>query len=146
MKLSFWAPLPRRQDGLPKDIYISLVGSLYQDSRTLVIGSVGASAAAFLTAMWTGEMWLLVFAVAVPSIACLRALDMRRFARRRKTLTVEAARVWELRYVIGAAVSVVLLGGWCVTTFIVSDDTFLRILTFAGLVAYMVGISGRNFP
>jgi diguanylate cyclase (GGDEF)-like protein len=146
MKISLWAGRLHRQDGLPKDIYISLVGSLYQDARSLFIGSIAAIAAAIITAIWTGEMWLLVYAVAMPAVAYLRAADVNQFNRRRQNLrSAEAARVWEVRYVIGSAASVALMGAWCVMTFAVSENDFLRILTFAGVVAYMIGISGRNF-
>ncbi|MBV9567362.1 MAG: EAL domain-containing protein [Hyphomicrobiales bacterium] len=131
---------------MPKEIYISLVGSLYQDGRTLFIGSIGVAAAAFITGAWTKEAWLLLCAVAMPIIGYLRVLDVRRFNRRRESIkTVEAARVWELRYVAGSAATVLLIGAWCLATFIVSQDPFLRLLSFAATLAYLTGISGRNF-
>ena len=146
MRLSFWAGRLQRHEGLPKEIYISLVGSLYQDERTLFIGSIGVAAAAVITALWTGEAWLLLCAVAMPVIGYLRVLDVRRFNRRRESIrTVEAARVWELRYVAGSAATVLLIGAWCLATFIVSPDPFLRLLSFAATLAYLTGISGRNF-
>ena len=141
MRLSFWVDRLHRQDGLPKEIYISLVGSLYQDARTLFIGSIGVAAAAFITAVRTGEAWLLLCAVAMPAIAYLRVLDIRRFGSRRESIkTVEAARVWELRYVAGSAASVLLIGAWCLATFIVSTDPFLRLLSFSTTLAYLTGI------
>ncbi len=146
MRLSFWAGRLHRQEGLPKEIYISLVGSLYQDERTLFIGSIGVAASAVITALWTSEAWLLLCAVAMPMIGYLRVLDVRRFNRRRESIkTVEAARAWELRYVAGSAATVLLIGAWCLATFIVSPDPFLRLLSFAATLAYLTGISGRNF-
>ena len=123
-----------------------MVGSLYQDERTLFIGSIGVAAAAVITAVRTGEAWLLLCAVAMPVIGYLRVLDVRRFNRRRESIrTVEVARVWELRYVAGSAATVLLIGAWCLATFIVSPDPFLRLLSFATTLAYLTGISGRNF-
>ena len=146
MKLPFWVGRLHRQDGLPKDIYISLVGSLYQDGRTLFVGSIGSSAAALITAIVSHEVWLLMCAIAMPAVAYLRVLDIRQFARSRAKIdTVEAARRWELRYVIGSAVSVALIGAWCLLTFALSTDPFLRLLSFATTLAYLMGISGRNF-
>src|SRR6516164_8375162 len=114
MKKASWSGRLHRHDGLPKEIYISLVGSLYQDARSLFTGSIAASAAALVTAVETGEIWLLICAVTMPVVAYLRALDVRHFAGHRgKIETVEAARVWELRYVAGAAGAVALLGLWC---------------------------------
>ena len=146
MKKASWSGRLHRHDGLPKEIYISLVGSLYQDARSLFTGSIAASAAALITAVETGEIWLLICAVTMPVVAYLRALDVRHFAgHRAKIETVEAARVWELRYVAGAAGAVALLGLWCLLTFIVTPDPFLRLLSFSMTLAYMIGISGRNF-
>ncbi len=146
MKKAFWSGGLHRQDGLPKEIYISLVGSLYQDARSLFIGSIGASCAALITAVQTGEVWLLICAATMPIVAYLRALDVRHFASRSATIeTAEAARIWEVRYVVGAAGAVALLGAWCLLTFIVSTDPFLRLLSFSATLAYMIGISGRNF-
>ncbi|MBV9430754.1 MAG: EAL domain-containing protein [Hyphomicrobiales bacterium] len=146
MRLSFWADRLQRREVLPKEIYISLVGSLYQDERTLLFGSIGVAAAAVITAVWTDEAWLLLCAIAMPLIGYLRVLDVRRFNKRRASIkTVEAARVWELRYVAGAAATVLLIGAWCFATFLVSPNPFLRLLSFAATLAYLTGISGRNF-
>jgi diguanylate cyclase (GGDEF)-like protein len=146
MKQASWSGRLHRHDGLPKDIYISLVGSLYQDAKSLFIGSAAASGAALIGAVETGEVWLLICAVTMPVVAYLRALDVRHFAgQRAKIDTVEAARVWELRYVVGAAGAVALLGAWCLLTFVVTTDPFLRLLSFSITLAYMIGISGRNF-
>ncbi|MBV8765556.1 MAG: EAL domain-containing protein [Hyphomicrobiales bacterium] len=146
MRLSFWADRLQRREVLPKEIYISLVGSLYQDERTLLFGSIGVAAAAVITAVWTDEAWLLLCATAMPLIGYLRVLDVRRFNKRRASIkTVEAARVWELRYVAGAAATVLLIGAWCFATFLVSPNPFLRLLSFAATLAYLTGISGRNF-
>ena len=146
MRLSFWADRLQRREVLPKEIYISLVGSLYQDERTLLFGSIGVAAAAVITAVWTDEAWLLLCATAMPLIGYLRVLDVRRFNKRRGSIkTVEAARVWELRYVAGAAATVLLIGAWCFATFLVSPNPFLRLLSFAATLAYLTGISGRNF-
>ena len=86
MKLPFWVGRLHRQDGLPKDIYISLVGSLYQDGRTLFVGSIGSSAAALITAIVSHEVWLLMCAIAMPAVAYLRVLDLRQFQRNVKSV------------------------------------------------------------
>src|SRR5690349_21848090 len=83
MKQASWSGRLHRHDGLPKDIYISLVGSLYQDAKSLFIGSAAASVAALISAVETGEIWLLICAVTMPIVAYLRALDVRHFAGQR---------------------------------------------------------------
>src|SRR5690242_11951836 len=106
--------LTRPSQELPSEIYISLVGSLFSDSRTLLAGSVGSVVAAFVTAFKTGEPLLWLCTAGIALVACVRAIDMRAFARAKANLTsVEAARRWEVRYVAGSAAHVALLGIWC---------------------------------
>ena len=45
----------------------------------------------------------------------------------------------------GAAAHVMLLGMWCLVAFIKTSDPFVQIFSFALTLAYMIGISGRNF-
>jgi hypothetical protein len=46
--------------------------------------------------------------------------------------------------VAGAAAQVMLLGMWCLVDFIKTSDPFVQIFSFALMLAYMIGISGRN--
>src|SRR5690242_17027151 len=97
--------LYRRETNLPFEIYASLVDALFDDRRSLFLGSASASIAAIITGLKSGHWLLIAFGVALASASYLRALDMRAYARIRKTLTSEAAvRSWELRYVAGAAI------------------------------------------
>lgn len=146
--MRFWhRSTPQRQEQLPPtEIYISLVDSLFSDPRSLFIGSIGASGTAFITAWKTGEPWLFFCALAMALVACARALDMRAFAGHRASLTtIEAASRWEIRYVAGAAAYVALLGAWCLISFAKTSDEFVHLLSFSATLAYLIGISGRNF-
>jgi diguanylate cyclase (GGDEF)-like protein len=131
---------------LPAEIYIPLVDSLYSEKRTLFLGSLAVSLAVVLTAWKDGNPWLYVCWVLLIAIAVGRALDMTTYAKRRSTLdSVAAARRWEYRYVAGAAGFVGVLGGWCVVAFVTSADAFVQLVAIGSTIAYMVGISGRNF-
>ena len=66
---------------VPAEIYISLVTSLYSDSRTLFIGSFATTTAALVTGWAAGEPWLLACALAIAVVACARVADMRAFGR-----------------------------------------------------------------
>src|SRR5687768_15327616 len=130
----------------PTEIYISLVDSLFSDARSLFIGSIAASGTAFVSAWKTGEPLLYVCALAMALVACARAADMRAYAKRRSSITsVEAAARWETRYVVGAAAYVALLGAWCMISFARTSDDFVHLLSFSATLAYLIGISGRNF-
>jgi diguanylate cyclase (GGDEF)-like protein len=146
--MEFWyRQLPRREaQEPPAEIYISLVDSLFKDFRSLFVGSIAASITALVTAWKTGEPTLYLCSLSIAVVACLRALDVRAFDRQREQLTTVAeARRWESRYVAGAAAHVALLGMWCLLAFAQTTDPFVQIFSFSLTLAYMIGISGRNF-
>jgi len=146
--MKFWHRLAASRDGqpLPAEIYVSLVDALYKDFRSLIVGSLAASITALITAWKTGEQSLYICSAAIVVVACVRALDMRAFAARRSQLTtIEEMRDWELRYVIGASAHVALMGMWCLLAFVKTSDPFVQIFSFSLTIAYMIGISGRNF-
>src|SRR5882672_4109149 len=147
--MKFWQrPMAPRGDGqtLPAEIYISLVDALFKDQRSLFLGSLAASITALITAWKTGEQALYLCSVAMVIVACMRALDVQAYVKRRPQLTsIAEARRWELRYVVGAAAHVSLMGIWCLVAFAKTSDPFVQIFSFSLTIAYMIGISGRNF-
>ncbi len=127
-------------------MHISLVRSLYQDRQSLVIGSISASATALFSAWVTGDLAIYLCSFALALVACLRVLDFRAFsAGSAQVRTMDAATRWERRYTIGAASHVTLLGLWCMAAFARTSDPFVQLLSFAMALAYLVGVSGRNF-
>jgi len=131
---------------VPTEIYIPLVDSLYKEGRTLLSGTIFIVGSILVTYWKTGEQLLLLCAFAFALVAFARGLSMRSYARVRATIrTDEAARQWEYRYVVGAAMSVLLLGIWCYLAFALTDDAFARLVSFTMTIAYVIGIFGRNF-
>jgi diguanylate cyclase (GGDEF)-like protein len=131
---------------LPAEVYIPLVDSLYSEIRTLFIGSLAISLSVLLTAWKSGDPVIYACWFILVAIATLRAFDMRGHFRERPRLTnVAAARRWEHRYVAGAAGFVGVLGLWCFIAFARTDDPFIQMVSIASTIAYMIGISGRNF-
>lgn len=138
--------LPRTHKDVPADIYVPLVASLYDEGRALFVGSIMATGAILLTYWKSGEPLLLACALAVTVVACARGAAMRAFLARRATVrTTQDARRWERLYVLGAATSVALLGVWCFIGFAWTDDPLVDLVSFSITIAYVVGISGRNF-
>jgi diguanylate cyclase (GGDEF)-like protein len=136
----------RTKPAVPLEVYASLVDALYDVRQSLFIGSLAASLAALLTAWKSGDWILLGFAIAIGLVAWLRTLDMRTYVRLRPTLaSAEEFGRWERRYVIGAAAYVALLSGWTLAAFVETSDPFIRLFSFSVALAYMIGISGRNF-
>jgi diguanylate cyclase (GGDEF)-like protein/PAS domain S-box-containing protein len=101
---------------------------------------------AVLTAWRASSAVILTIAFAIALIAAARVLDLRAYRRIRGTLVShDKARNWERRYLIGSTGYVGLLGIWCLACFLVTDDAFVRLASFAMVLAYLVGIYGRNF-
>jgi diguanylate cyclase (GGDEF)-like protein len=146
MNTSQRKPDRQPEDGLPSEIYISLVASLYADAPSLFIGSMSVTAATLLTA-WKADSWMLyACAAALALIAVVRANDMLKFARKRSSIHTPAqARVWEIRYIVGSALFFFVLGMWCFITFVTTQDEFVRLMSISATLAYIIGISGRNF-
>ena len=128
------------------EIYIPLVDSLYQEGRTLVVGYFMAVVSILLSYWKSGEVLLLACAAAFTVVAVARTMDMRAYARTRAELkTSEAARHWEIRYGAGAASSLAILGLWCYVGFAYTTDAYVHLVSFTTTIAYVIGITGRNF-
>jgi diguanylate cyclase (GGDEF)-like protein len=146
MSLWNWRSHLRQQPDLPTEIYISVVDSLYRDARTLIVGSIAIILAIFLTAWKTGEPALYVCALSLAAVVAARAHGMKAYQRERPLIATgrDAAR-WESRYAFGTSVHYVLLGVWCLLAFTVTDDTFVQFVSITSTVAYLIGVTGRNF-
>ena len=93
--MRFWQQraAPGDSQPLPPEIYISLVDALFKDTRSLFVGSLAASITALITAWKTGEQALYLCSVAMVIVACMRALDVQAYVKRRPHLTtIEEAR------------------------------------------------------
>jgi diguanylate cyclase (GGDEF)-like protein len=146
MRVWQWLTRPRQIQPLPVEIYVSLVSSLFSDFRSLLVGSMAASITTLITAWKTEEPLLYLCSLAIAIVACVRGLDVYSFHKQLPHLTTsQETRAWELRYVIGAAAHVLLLGAWCFVAFARTSDPFVQIFSFSLTLAYMIGISGRNF-
>jgi len=134
-----------RHDIAP-EIYIPLVDSLYQEGRTLLFGYLIATGSILLTYLKTDDVLLLACALAFSLVAAARALDMRAYARVRDTVkSSECARYWEIRYGVGAALSLAILGAWCYFALNTTNDSYAHLVSFSTTTAYVIGITGRNF-
>ncbi|MCW5714601.1 MAG: EAL domain-containing protein [Bauldia sp.] len=136
----------RDASAVPLEVYGSLFDALHEIAASLYIGTLATTIAALITAWWAESWILLGFAVAIAVAASVRIRGMIAYGRARPSLrSAEGLKAWERRYIVGSTVYLAIMGGWCLACFMVSDDPFVRLFGFAGVVAYMVGVSGRNF-
>ncbi len=131
---------------VPAEIYLAQVDSMFQEGRTLLVGYVTVVGSMLLTFWRAGDVALVGTAVLFTAIAALRAVGMRAYVRAKHNIkTVEAARRWENWYGIGAASSLATLGMWCFLTLARLDDGYAQLVSFSITIAYVIGITGRNF-
>jgi diguanylate cyclase (GGDEF)-like protein len=147
--MRMWQALAAKTDqgrGVPTEIYVSLVDALYKDLRSLFIGAIAAAGTTLISAIYTHETILYVCSATFIIIGLLRAYDAKAYAFRPAVpMSFDEAKAWELRYAVGSAAHVALLGVSCFIAFAVTNDPFVHIFTFSLTIAYMIGTSGRNF-
>ena len=137
---------PQARQHVPLEVHASLVDSLHELSISLFIGSFSATAAALVTAWKLGSPILLCFAIAIAAVTAARVVDIKGYWKwHAGPRTLKFVEKWERRYVIGSAAHVWLLGLWCLACFLISDDPFVRLLSFSMVIANLIGTSGRNF-
>jgi len=131
---------------LPAEIYSSSVAALYSDARSLYAGTISAALAAAVTAWKAEEPAFLACSIALAAIGVLRGRDMAAYERRSPSPNdIHEARKWEKRYIIGSGAFVAVLSLWCFLTFALTNDPVLHLISFSVSLAYLVGITGRNF-
>jgi diguanylate cyclase (GGDEF)-like protein/PAS domain S-box-containing protein len=131
---------------IPPEVYFSLVDSLYQEGRTLLLGYIMVVGSIVLTFYKTNEPLFLACALLFSLIAGGRALDMQAYTRARDRIkSAGDASRWEYRYGVGAASALATLGAWCFLAFAKTSDPFTQLVSFSITIAYVIGISGRNF-
>jgi diguanylate cyclase (GGDEF)-like protein len=133
-------------DRLPGEIYVSLVTSLYSDPKNLIIGALGTIGAAAIVAFKIADLAFVLCALMLALVTAARALDMRAFRHRdRATIDVLAAKALEIRYVVGSAAYMVVMGTWCFLTFALTNDHVAQLASFAIVLVNIVGVAGRNY-
>lgn len=144
--MSFTSSYARDGKEVPDEIYISLVKSLFSDPRNLIMGSLGTIGACLVTAVKTGDPVFFVCTFALAFVAVARALDMRAFqGRDAAELDVATAQRWEIRYVAGSSIYVLVMGLWCFLAFARTSDPMVQLLCFSMVLVNIIGVAGRNF-
>jgi diguanylate cyclase (GGDEF)-like protein len=131
---------------LPTPLYESVVRSLYNDQKTLLVGSLSmviAPLVLYLRSLDTMHVW---FAIALGVLGAVRILDGMEFRRAAdRGLHPDDVRRWEIRYTALGAFYVATLGIWCAAGFARTSDEFVHLMTVTITISYIVGIMGRNF-
>jgi diguanylate cyclase (GGDEF)-like protein/PAS domain S-box-containing protein len=134
------------RDDHASDVTISLIDALYKDRSTFLVGTVLVGGPAFIVYWKSGDIPLLICAVAIVLTASVRGILMQIYCRKRSSVrSLESARRWERLYLAGASLTHLLLGVWCYVAFSRSTDPFVYFFSFSVTIVYAAGIFGRNF-
>ncbi|MEO9296945.1 putative bifunctional diguanylate cyclase/phosphodiesterase [Devosia alba] len=131
---------------LPPVDYVSMIRSLYQDRRSMLLGAFGSALAAAVAALEAGSVLLGVFVGLFILVGLLRYADMRAFeAAELSDTDVQLALHWEIRATVGAAAIALVYGTWCLVSFWLIGDAFAELTAASVSVSVLVGVSQRNF-
>jgi diguanylate cyclase (GGDEF)-like protein/PAS domain S-box-containing protein len=126
-------------------IYAALVDSLFQNSASMLLGTLCGGVAALMTAVRTGDPWLWPCAAFIVLTGIVRSVQMRRYEMRKASIGEAEARVWEIRYSMGSFLQAIALGIWCFITLVRSNDPIAHLLCTAVTIGYTAAGAGRNY-
>jgi len=131
---------------MPAIDYVSIVRSVYNDRRAMVVGAFACVLCTCVTGYLTGSLIFYAIAAGFVISATFRYIDMTRFKNANIGQTdVDAAARWEVRATYHAAIFAFLASFWCFSSFVFVNSPFAELLSMSTTVACMVGIVTRNF-
>ncbi|NOZ31619.1 MAG: EAL domain-containing protein [Alphaproteobacteria bacterium] len=131
---------------LPAIDYVSIVRSLYDDKRTMILGALATVVATSAGAYKTGSLALWALAAGFLLVGIARWLDMSVFERSNLAADDdEGASRWEMRSTIGACATAALYGSWCFVALYFVNDPFAELSALSVTIATLVGVAARNY-
>lgn len=125
----------------------TLVESLYASPRSLIIGALTSSAITATVSIVSGDRAMVICAIAIAIVACIRIADAVRLELRvpkRATPNKAPGRRREIVYRAGALCYSALLGTFGLLTLLNTSDGVLQLLAVTTTIGYAAGIAGRN--
>lgn len=131
---------------LPTDVYLSFVSSLFGNRGTLVTGVVVHVVWCFIVFSSTGSVFYLAMAASFMAVFAYRMVGFAKFDKMDKQSLSrrEIAKV-ECGYVVGAALTALLLGIASGYALLVLQNTFAAFTCIAMTLGSMMSIVGRNY-
>jgi diguanylate cyclase (GGDEF)-like protein len=117
--------------------------SLFEASGTILTGIVFSAIAATMTALKTGQTLVWVFVPLLILAGAVRVFDLRQYQTR--TLTAKEAARWQKRYLIGALIQAAVIGLWCFTALVSSDDAVVHLICVSVTTGIVAGAAGRAY-
>jgi diguanylate cyclase (GGDEF)-like protein len=131
---------------MPAIDYVSIVRSVYDNRRAMLLGAVVCIFGTVACAVKTGSPIYWAIAVGFVLLTIYRYIDMTLFQRVEiEPSDVKTAAHWELRSTYGAAIWATLAGLWCFASFAIVQDPATEIIAMVATIGCLVGIVARNF-
>jgi len=131
---------------LPPEVYLSFVASLFGNRGTLLTGVIVHVAWCFLVFSDTGSVFYVGMAACFIAVFLYRIVGFWRFDRLDKqALSREQIASIERSYVVGAALTALLLGIASGYALLVLQSTFAAFTCIAMTLGTMMSIVGRNY-
>ena len=131
---------------LPEPLYKSVVHELYDDLRALIVGKLAVYLSLGVICYKTGHPTLAFLAMLLVLTGFIRLYRFRQFGKvAEREMSMAEYRLWEKSYALWGAVFITLLGIFDFVTFAVIPDQTVQLYVIAMSMAYVIGISGRNF-
>jgi diguanylate cyclase (GGDEF)-like protein len=145
MQLAKQRELPQQEKPPSPSISAAQSDSLFEASGTVLTGIVFSAIAAAMTALKTGQNLIWAFVPLLILAGVVRAFDLQRYHARKSTLIAEEAARWQKRYQIGAMIQAAVIGLWCATAVLSSDDAVVHMICVSVTTGIVAGAAGRAY-
>jgi diguanylate cyclase (GGDEF)-like protein len=136
--------LKNNKNSIPDDIYAGFIRSLFNDPKILLIGAFCHGLMGLLTWYTSGEPIYIWLAASMLAAGLYRYFGILR-GQKVGPFSVEMARKWELRYLIGGTIQAFFMGVFAFVALVVKPDPFGELAAVAVIMGSTVTIVGRNY-
>lgn len=131
---------------MPASDYVSIVSSLFSDTRALWVGTLAAALASAVSGYAANANILYV----VAGLFCLMAVWRNKQSQEFKALNIDfedvkLAEKWELKATLSGVAAALLFGAWCFISLVVVRNEFAVLTCTIVSMAATVGIVARNY-
>src|SRR5437016_2019583 len=123
----------------------ALIDSLFEAPGTVLTGIIFSAMAATMTALKMEQDLIWIFVPLLIVAGAVRAFDLRRYQVRKASLTAEEAARWQTRYQVGAMIQAAVIGLWCSTAILTSDDAVVHMICVSVTTGIVAGAAGRAY-
>jgi len=136
---------PGEQVSFAQARYISFVDELLVEVKWLICYGSAVTLAGVTAAIAARSVALWIYVGLIILTTALRFAIMRWHEKGRPSANLAVAQRYEAGYAIGVVVFMAVLSTWTLVAFWVTNDAFVRCLTFSSTIAYAFGMLARSF-